>query len=241
MELSSARPDEAPVASQWEVRLLQVLSAGPQLLAVFVQLLQGFVAVDEVTVRGNLELHVLIALVSQLLIIIFKYLTGLLLPVKRFFMSTSEAFSCSTRVSSSAINKQGEVRPMQGTPNGYSTRHHRTFVLVAERLVFAHQLVTLRLHVLDFVMVLGEGAVEFRLEHGGVLPGLREFFLQCFRPEHCVAVSLEHVRFLSGSLHDILQEITTVTRVLSIYGRLTTQGYRQLTFIHRSAWCIASK
>jgi hypothetical protein len=66
-------------------------------------------------------------------------------------------------------------------------------------------------------------------------------FLQCFRTEHCVAVSLEHVRFLSGSLHDILQQTIAVTRVLSIYGRLTMQEYRQLTFIHCSARCIASK
>jgi hypothetical protein len=44
--------------------------------------MQGFVAVDEVTVRGNSELYVLIALVSQLLIIIFKYLSSLLLPVE---------------------------------------------------------------------------------------------------------------------------------------------------------------
>jgi hypothetical protein len=72
-ELSSAHPDEAPVASQWEVRLLQVLSAGP---ATSRKLLQGFVAVDEVTIRGNSKLHVFIALVSQLLIVIFKYLTG---------------------------------------------------------------------------------------------------------------------------------------------------------------------
>jgi hypothetical protein len=74
-----------------------------------------------------------------------------------------------------------------------------------------------------------------------VLPGLYELFLQGLRPEHCVAVSLEHVRFLSGSLRDILQEITTVTWVLIIYGRSTTQGYRQLNFIHCSAWRIASK
>jgi hypothetical protein len=51
-----------------------------------------------------------------------------------------------------------------------------------------------------------------------VLPGLREFFLQCFRPEHCIAVSLEHLRFLLGSLHDILQQTTIVIRVLSTYG-----------------------
>jgi hypothetical protein len=124
---------------------------------------------------------------------------------------------------------------------GTQQRQQRTFVLVAERFVLPHQLVTFRLHVLHFIMVLGEGAVKFRLEHGGVPPGLRELFLQCFRPVHRVAVSLEHVRFLSGSLHDILQEITTVTRVLSIYGRLTTQGYRQLTFIHCLTWRIASK
>jgi hypothetical protein len=45
-----------------------------------------------------------------------------------------------------------------------------------------------------------------------VLPGLREFFLQCFRPEHCIAIALEHLRFLLGSLHDILQQTITVTR-----------------------------
>jgi hypothetical protein len=59
-----------------------------------------------------------------------------------------------------------------------------------------------------------------------VLPGLREFFLQCFRPEHCIAVSLEHLRFLLGSLHNVLQQTTIVTRVLSTYGRLAIQGYR---------------
>jgi hypothetical protein len=57
---------------------------------------------------------------------------------------------------------------------------------------------------MDFVMMLGEGAINLRLEHGEVLPGLYELFLQGLRPEHCVAVSLEHVKFLSGSLHDIL-------------------------------------
>jgi hypothetical protein len=74
-------------------------------------------------------------------------------------MSTSEAFSCKTRVSSSAINKQGGVRLLQGTSNGYSTRQQHTFVFVAAQLVLPHQFVALRLHVLNFVMILGEGAV----------------------------------------------------------------------------------
>jgi hypothetical protein len=61
---------------------LEFLLLCPQLLTVLDQLLQRFVAVDEVTIRGNSKLHVLIALVSQLLIVIFKYLMGLLLPVE---------------------------------------------------------------------------------------------------------------------------------------------------------------
>jgi hypothetical protein len=52
-----------------------------------------------------------------------------------------------------------------------------------------------------------------------VLPCLRELLLQGLRPEHYVTVPLEHARLLSGSLHDILQQTTVVTRVLSIYGR----------------------
>jgi hypothetical protein len=76
-----------------------------------------------------------------------------------------------------------QVRLLHDISNGYSTRQHRTFILVAERLVLPHQLVALRLHVLDFIMILGEGAVKLRLEHGGVLPGLYELFLQGLRLE----------------------------------------------------------
>jgi hypothetical protein len=53
----------------------------PQLLTVFVELLHRFIAVDKVTVRGFSELHVLVALIRQLLIFIFKYLLGILLSV----------------------------------------------------------------------------------------------------------------------------------------------------------------
>jgi hypothetical protein len=87
-------------------------------------------------------------------------------------MSVSEAFSWSTRVSSSAINKAKRVRLPQATINMYPTRQSHTFILVAERLVLPHQLVTLRLHVLDFIMIVGEGVVQLRLHRGGVLPGL---------------------------------------------------------------------
>jgi hypothetical protein len=79
-----------------------------------------------------------------------------------------------------------------------------------KRLVLAHQLIALRLHILDFIVILGKGTIKLRLEHGGVLPGLGDFFIQCFRPEHRIAISLEHLRFLMGSLHDILQQTVIV-------------------------------
>jgi hypothetical protein len=57
------------------------LELSPQLHAVFVELLQRFIAFDKVTVRGFSELHVLDALTRQLLIFILKYLSGILLSV----------------------------------------------------------------------------------------------------------------------------------------------------------------
>jgi hypothetical protein len=53
----------------------------PQLLVVLVELLQRFIALNKVTVRGFSELHVLVALIRQLLIFILKYLSGILLSV----------------------------------------------------------------------------------------------------------------------------------------------------------------
>jgi hypothetical protein len=73
--------------------------------------------------------------------------------------------------------------------NKYSTglRRH-TFILLAQRIVLVNQVIALRLHLLYLIMVLGESSVQLRLHHGGVLPGLIEFLLQRFRPEHCIAV-----------------------------------------------------
>jgi hypothetical protein len=54
----------------------------PQLHAVFVELLQRFIAVDKVTIPGDPKLHVHIALMGHLLIIVLKYLAGILLSVE---------------------------------------------------------------------------------------------------------------------------------------------------------------
>jgi hypothetical protein len=57
------------------------LELPPQLLAVFVKNLQRFIAVDKVTVKGDPKLHVRTTLMGQLVIIILKYLAGILLSV----------------------------------------------------------------------------------------------------------------------------------------------------------------
>jgi hypothetical protein len=61
---------------------LKLLQLGPQRLAIFGQLLQRFVAVDEITIRSNPKLHVLVALEVKFLIVKLEYLAGLLLPVE---------------------------------------------------------------------------------------------------------------------------------------------------------------
>jgi hypothetical protein len=57
------------------------LELSPQLLAVFVELLQRFIEVGKVTIRGDPKLHVRTTLMGQLLIIILKYLVSILLLV----------------------------------------------------------------------------------------------------------------------------------------------------------------
>jgi hypothetical protein len=60
----------------------KLLELTPQLLSIFTKLLQRFIAVDMVTIRGDPKLHVHIILMGQLLIIVLKYLAGILLSVE---------------------------------------------------------------------------------------------------------------------------------------------------------------
>jgi hypothetical protein len=64
-----------------ERSFFKLLELAPQPFAIFVELLQRFIAVHEVTIRGFSKLHVLDALMRQLLIFIFKYLSSILLSV----------------------------------------------------------------------------------------------------------------------------------------------------------------
>jgi hypothetical protein len=73
-----------------------------------------------------------------------------------------------------------------------------------------------------------------------VFPGLIELLLQCFCSEHCVAVSLEHVRFLSGPLHDILHKATIIIEY-SILAEFDYSRVLPRTFIHCLARHIDSK
>jgi hypothetical protein len=61
---------------------LKLFELAPRLLAVFIKLLQRFITLDKVTVRGDPKLHVRTTLMAQLLIIILKYLAGILFPVE---------------------------------------------------------------------------------------------------------------------------------------------------------------
>jgi hypothetical protein len=61
---------------------LEFLELTSQFLTIFAKLLQRFIAVDKVTIRGDPKLHVHIALMGQLLIIILKYLASILLSVE---------------------------------------------------------------------------------------------------------------------------------------------------------------
>jgi hypothetical protein len=75
-------------------------------------------------------------------------------------MSTSEALSCSTRVSSSAINKQGgsdyyKVLPM-GTRQDNACLYSCCGVTCSSAPARRSSL-----HVLDFIVILGEGAIKF--------------------------------------------------------------------------------
>jgi hypothetical protein len=63
----------------------KLLELGPQLLAIFIELLKRFIAVHKVMIRGFAKLHVLNALMRQLLIFILKYLTGILFPADNVF------------------------------------------------------------------------------------------------------------------------------------------------------------
>jgi hypothetical protein len=66
----------------------------------------------------------------------------------------------------------------------------RTFILVTEALVLPHQVIVLRLQLLDVIVVLGESGVELGLHGSRVLPRLQKLILQCFSPEHCVTEAL---------------------------------------------------
>jgi hypothetical protein len=52
-----------------------------QPLAVFIELLQGFLTIYEITIRGFTNLHVMNALMSQLFLVMLMYLSGIGLPI----------------------------------------------------------------------------------------------------------------------------------------------------------------
>jgi hypothetical protein len=79
---------------------------------------------------------------------------------------------------------------------------------MVQRLVLPDQVIALLLHLLNLIVVLGEGTIKLGLQQGGVLLGLVQLFLHGLSAEHCVAIPLKHVSLLSRSLNDILHKAT---------------------------------
>jgi hypothetical protein len=63
-----------------------------------------------------------------------------------------------------------------------------------------------------------------------VLLDLNEFFLQRFCPEHCIAITLEHIEFLLGSLQDILQKAIIIIWALKSGGIRLLKG--SVAYLH---------
>jgi hypothetical protein len=121
----------------------------------------------------------------------------------------------------------------------YSTSQRHTFVLTAERLVLPDKFIALHLHILHLIVVLGECAIELGLEHGGLLPGLGEFFLQSLDSEHRVVEPLEHLGFLPGPPHHPAERQQLLEYLFLL--ELDYSRVQSCTFIHCSARRIASK
>jgi hypothetical protein len=64
-----------------ECGFFKFLELALQPLTIFIELLQRFIAVHKITIRGFAKHHVLDTLMRQLLRFIFKYLSGILLSV----------------------------------------------------------------------------------------------------------------------------------------------------------------
>jgi hypothetical protein len=87
-----------------------------QLLAVFTKLLQRFIAVDKVTVRGDLKLHVRTTLTGHLLIIVLKYLAGVFLSVEEVLHISLRCLQLLHPGLKICKKLKGDVRLPQSTP-----------------------------------------------------------------------------------------------------------------------------
>jgi hypothetical protein len=109
--------------------------------------------------------------------------------------------AATTHVVSTAI-----IVERQEDSHAYPVQRPVYFVseVLSESKTRYYQIIALRLHILDVIVILGEGGVQLRLHRGGMLPGLHKLLLQGFCSEYCITVSLKHVGLLAGPLHDVL-------------------------------------
>jgi hypothetical protein len=99
----------------------KLLELALQLLSIFIELLQRFIVVHKVTVRGFSKLHVLNALMRQLLIFIFKYLSDILFSVDDVLQIGLRCLQLVYPGLEICKSLRTYVRLLQGTLNKYST------------------------------------------------------------------------------------------------------------------------
>jgi hypothetical protein len=99
----------------------KLLELAPQPLAIFIELLQRFIAVHKVMIRGFTNLHVLDALMRQLLLFIFKYLSGILLSVDNVLQIGLRCLQLVYPGLKICKSSRTHVSLLQGTLNKYST------------------------------------------------------------------------------------------------------------------------
>jgi hypothetical protein len=97
--------------------LFKLLELAPQPLAIFIEL---FIAFHKVMIRGFTKLHVLDALMRQLHIFIFKYISGILFSVDNVLQIGLRCLQLVHTGLKICKSSRTHVRLMHGSLNKYS-------------------------------------------------------------------------------------------------------------------------
>jgi hypothetical protein len=189
-------------------------------------------------------LRVMNALMSQLFVLILKFLSGIGLLVHDVLQVGLRCLqlvnTCFKLCRQALQTTQHNVRLQQGTP--ISTQWlWRTTYLCSSGTETCSSGPSRRSLLASPTPRCGTGRRHHQawIAQGGVLLGLVQLLLQGLSAEHRVTVPLKHIRLLLGSLNDVLQRATQSTS--THYKAMHCHSeYSQGTLIHCSARRIDS-